>query len=265
MTPIDPIDDPRDPRVADYRSARDADWRRRSGLFLAESALVVRRLLTESRFRARSILATPAILDGLGDALEALPEGVVVHVAGPAVQRQLMGFNFHRGCLALAERGPDLAPDALLAAAAPLLALEDVADPENVGALFRNARAFGAAGVLLSPGAGDPLYPKAIRASAAATLSLPFARLAGWPAGLARVRAAGYTLVALTPDGECDVATLAPGSARIALLVGSEGRGLGAAARAAADLTVRVRMVPGVDSLNVAVAVGIALHRLARL
>jgi tRNA G18 (ribose-2'-O)-methylase SpoU len=264
MATIEPVEDPRDPRLADYRSARDPAWRQRTGLFLAESALVVRRLLTDSPFRARAILVTPALLDGLRDVLDRAEDGPVVHVAGHSVQRELMGFNFHRGCLALAERGAGPPPGALLARGAPLLlVLDDVADPDNVGALFRNARAFGAGGALLSPGTADPLYPKAIRVSVAATLSLPHARLARWPEDLADVRAAGYTLVALSPDGTRDVATLAALRGRAALVAGSEGHGLAPGVRAAADVVVRVAMAPGVDSLNVAVAAAIALHHLA--
>jgi len=266
MASIQRVDAPADPRLADYRSARDPAWRRRTGLFLAESALVVRRLLAESRFRTRSILATEPIVAGLQDVLERAPADLVVHVAGHAVQREVMGFNFHRGCLALAERGPDLDAAALLAPDRPLLlVLEDVADPDNVGALFRNGRAFGVAGVLLSPGTGDPLYPKAIRVSVGATLSVPHARLPQWPADLDRLRSAGYAVVALTPGAGAAVEALGTAGERLALLVGSEGRGLSDGALALADRAVRIPMAPGVDSLNVAVAAGIALYHVRRV
>jgi tRNA G18 (ribose-2'-O)-methylase SpoU len=119
--------------------------------------------------------------------------------------------------------------------------------------------------VLLSPTCCDPLYRKAVRVSAGAALRVPFARLAVWPADLARLRAEGFTLVALTPrPGAMDLAALDP-PARLALLVGTEGEGLGAAARAAADVEVHIAMASGVDSLNVATAAGIALHRLGRI
>lgn len=147
-----------------------------------------------------------------------------------------------------------------------LLALDEVADPDNVGAVFRNAAAFGAAGVLLSAGCADPLYRKAIRVSMGATLSTPFSRVE-WATGLAALRRAGYTLVALTPDPDAEsietLATRRRPSERLALIVGAEGAGLGAESRHAADVRVRIPMAAGVDSLNVATACGIALHRVA--
>lgn len=264
---IERVEDPQDPRLDAYRCVRDRERWRGSDLFVVESRLVVRRLLAGSRFRARSVLATPAALEGLREALERAPGAPVVYVASHALIHSVLAFRYHRGCLALAERGPDLPAGSLLAppGARTLLVLEDLADPENVGAIFRNARAFGADGVLLSPGTADPLYAKAVRASVGAVLTVPFARLEGWPADLGRLREAGYALVALTPDGALEVADLGaarPLPERVALLLGSEGAGLGAAARAAADLAVRIAMAPGVDSLNVAVASGIALHAL---
>jgi tRNA G18 (ribose-2'-O)-methylase SpoU len=135
-----------------------------------------------------------------------------------------------------------------------------------VGAVFRNAAAFGVGGVLLSPGCADPLYRKALRVSMGATLSLPFARI-DWPVGLLRLRETGYTLLALTPDRDAeDIGTVADrgaGARRLALLLGAEGAGLGPDSRAAAHRCVRIPMAAGIDSLNVATACAIALHRLA--
>jgi len=146
------------------------------------------------------------------------------------------------------------------------VALEEVSNADNVGGVFRNALAFGAGALLLSPGCCDPLYRKAIRTSMAATLRVPFARVERWPGGLEAVRAAGFALVALTPAADArDIGafTADPGRpARIALVVGTEGAGLSAAAEAMADARVRIPMAPGVDSLNLATATGIALYRI---
>ena len=266
------IDDPDDPRVADYRAAfRD----RASDLFLCEGRFVVSRLLAAPRFRTRSILATPRALDDLRAALG--PVAPPVFLASTATMRAIFGFKFHRGCLALGERPARLdAPESVIEGGPPVVAgepnaprlvigLDEVSDPDNVGAIFRNAAAFGAAGVLLSAGSADPLYRKTIRVSMAATLSIPFART-GWPAALDALRGAGYTLVALTPDRAADpIGRAAPRLAaqRLALIVGAEGSGLGRQSRERADVCVRIPMASGVDSLNVATACGIALHRLA--
>ena len=154
---------------------------------------------------------------------------------------------------------------AQLSAARRVVVLEDVGNPDNIGGIFRNALALGAECVLLSPRCCDPLYRKAIRVSIGATLRLVFAYIDDWPEGLERLRAAGLTLVALTPEATAtDIAELASRQPqRVALLLGTEGPGLSGAAKARADVRVRIPLAPGTDSLNVATAAGIALHRVA--
>jgi tRNA G18 (ribose-2'-O)-methylase SpoU len=263
---VQPVEDVDDARLDPYRNIRDTERRRTSGLFVAESALVVQRLLTRSRFRARSILATPGGVRRLGGSLASAPPDLEVYVGSHGLVHAVLGFKYHRGCLALAERGPEIPPEAVLAPSGPrlVLVLDDLSDPDNVGAAFRSAHAFGVDAVLVSPGTADPLYAKAVRVSVGAVLTVPFARLAGWPASLGLLREHGYRVVALTPEGEAEVSTLGQCCRlpdRLALVVGSEGSGLSAPARAMADATVRVAMAKGVDSLNVAVATAIALHR----
>ena len=121
--------------------------------------------------------------------------------------------------------------------------------------------------VLLDADCCDPLYRKAIRTSMGATLGVPYARAEeeDWPAVLTRVRAARFTLAALTPREPSEtLASFAarPRDARIALLVGTEGAGLTPAVEAAADYRVRIPISGRVDSLNLAVAAGIALYQL---
>lgn len=269
MSPVEIIADPADPRVAPYRDLPRLDSRVPEGLFVAEGSLVVRRLIAGRRFPLRSILTTPAALPLL---LAHLPVGLdpPLYVAPAGLMRAVAGYAFHRGCIALAERGPDPDPAPLIAVPGPrrLVVLDEVSDPDNVGAIFRTATGLGVQGVLLSPGATDPLYRKAIRVSAGTSLCLPYGRIDDWPADLWRLREAGYTLLALTPDEEAmDVVELAragPIPGRLALLLGSESSGLSAALRREADLRVRIAMAPGLDSLNVAVASAIALHRLLR-
>src|SRR5262249_52822364 len=127
-----------------------------------------------------------------------------------------------------------------------LLVLENVTNPDNVGAVFRNAMAFAANGILLSPGSADPLYRKAIRVSIGASLSVPFSRLADWPGDLDQLRAAGYAILALTPSSEAidivEFGTTRRVPERLALLFGAEGTGLSEDARSMADHEVRIKM-----------------------
>jgi tRNA G18 (ribose-2'-O)-methylase SpoU len=140
-----------------------------------------------------------------------------------------------------------------------------VSDADNVGSVFRNVAAFGAGPVLLSPACCDPLYRKAIRTSMAATLRVPFARVDPWPDRLSVLRAHGFALVALTPRDpaeDLDVFASRARGAKLALLIGNEGAGLTPAVEAAADYRVRIPIRSDVDSLNLAVAAGIAMYRL---
>lgn len=261
---VERIDDPADPRLDDYRDLRAADHRRR-GLFVAESLTVVRRLLGAGRYRARSILATGPALAALGDV--AAPPALPAYTASSALVRQVVGFRFHRGALAIGERGCETLSAEVIDPPGRrlLLALEDLADPDNVGAAFRSAVAFGVDGVLVSPAAADPLYRKAIRTSMGATLGLPWARPADWARALEELRRADYRLLGLTPDPAApalgDLLGRERLPARLALVVGAEGQGLGTGTLAVAQ-SVRIPMEPGVDSLNAAAACAVALHRL---
>ena len=266
---VETVEDPEDPRLADYREIRDAERRRRDGTFIAEGRQVVRRLLSAGRYRVRSALVTPPALHALGEALAAA--GVPTYLVRQDVVEAVVGMEFHHGCLAAGERGAEPTAEAVLAEVLSerLVVLEGLGDSSNVGALFRNALAFGVGAVFLAPGTADPLYRKAIRVSSGATVALPFARLADWPRDLGRLRDAGFTVLALTPRADAvDIGELGAGRplpARLALLLGTEGRGLSAEALAAADLQVRIPMAPEMDSLNVAAAGAVALHWLSRI
>ena len=262
-----------DERVDDYRNLTDADLRRRQeparGLFLAEGVLVIRQLLA-SRYPIRSFLLTGRKLDELRPSIEAAGSDAPVYLVDAQTMAAITGFRFHRGALAAAQRLPAPAAVELLAPPASLVAVvEGVNDHENLGALFRNAAAFGLDAVLLSPTCADPMYRRSVRVSMGQVLHVPWTRLAPWPAGLDRVKAAGYRLVALTPDPAAPTLDQLPAggsawlSGPVAVLVGAEGPGLSAAASGAADARARIRMAAGVDSLNVATAAAIAFHRLA--
>jgi tRNA G18 (ribose-2'-O)-methylase SpoU len=260
-----------DSRLDDYRNVPDPELLRTRGIFVAEGRHVVRRLLTESRFTTRSILLTASAQDSLADVLPRF-DAVPVFVVSQEVMNAIVGFNIHRGCLAVGERPFDSAREeaapprwqSLSSAARSVVVLEHVSDADNVGAIFRNAAAFGVNAVLLGPSCADPLYRKAIRTSMGASLRIPFAVMEDWPADLERLRAAGFRLLALTPSANAQPLDEVGQPSRAALLVGHEGHGLSDEARRTADLCVRIPMAAGVDSLNVATATAIALYALSR-
>ena len=247
-----------DPRLAPYRDVGRPAALLERALFVAEGRLVVERLLADGRFAVESILVTPAAFDALAGWLSAAPCDVLV--ADRQVIEGVTGFDFHRGCLALARRPAREAPLDGFHAASRLLALEGVANPDNVGGLFRVASALGADGVLLDHASGDPLYRKAIRTSMAASLRIPFTRLSDWHDSLGRLRAAGFRLVALTPASDATAIASVSRGAKDILLLGAEAQGLSDKTMALADLRVRIPVDQTADSLNVVVAAGIAMH-----
>jgi tRNA G18 (ribose-2'-O)-methylase SpoU len=261
---------PSDPRIAEFRDVRDGPLLQERGLFVAESRLVVQRLIDEGRFPVRSLLLSDAACDALEPSLRRLPPGTPCYVGPPKLLSAVAGFHIHHGALALAEAGPAWEPVSLIDAAARpgglLVVLEGLTDPDNVGAVFRNALGFGADGVLLSPGGCDPLYRKAVRVSTGATLRLPFARMQSWPSGLDELRSRGFLLLAATVGETArdvrDVAAERSPEQPLALLLGAEWSGLSEPARRACDLEVTIPTRPGFDSLNVATASGILLFAL---
>jgi tRNA G18 (ribose-2'-O)-methylase SpoU len=263
------IDGPDDPRVSAYHAVRDADLVRARGLFVAEGRLVVERLIEDGRFPVQSMLLSEAALRAIEPALSALAPGLPVYVCAAGDFLGITGYDVHRGCLALAARPAAFALDMLLEDARTVVLLEGVTNADNVGGVFRNAAAFDVDAVLLDASSCDPLYRKAIRTSMAATLRIPFARLVdradGWAAALAGLKDRGFTLVALTPAAsarDLDEFAASERPDKLAILLGSEGPGLSAASDAIADHRVRIPIRPAVDSLNLAVAAGIVLHRL---
>jgi tRNA G18 (ribose-2'-O)-methylase SpoU len=267
--PIVSITNPEDERLSDYRSLSDPALLEARGLFIAEGRIVVRRLLTASRFRAKSLLLTEAARISLADVLAAGAAEVPIYIVPRTWMQPIVGYNIHRGCLAVSERGEASTFEQLLASLAGarvIVGLEGVNNPDNVGGIFRNASAFAASAVVIGPGCADPLYRKTLRVSSGAVLRVPFAAALHWSGALQRLRQEGFTLVALTPARTAlpldrAIAERRAGT-RWALLLGAEGSGLTPETQAAADLRVRIPMAADADSLNVAVACGIALGAL---
>ncbi|MDE0884277.1 MAG: RNA methyltransferase [Myxococcota bacterium] len=256
-----------DPRLALYRDIKDPQMRRREGLFVVEGRFTLRCLIEDSPFAPLSVLASPPARLALQDVLDELDAEVPIYQAPNEILQELAGFHLHRGCLALGRRPDDFGLDELVRAATRadgsslLVVLEGLTNHDNVGGVFRNAMALGADGVLVCPRCCDPLYRKAIRTSLGGSLCVPFARADDWPAGLRQLQAAGYSVVALDPEGESIAAAASRGlPRRSALVLGTEGAGISEAVLELADLRLKIGMASGVDSLNVATASGIALH-----
>ena len=259
-----PIEDPDDARLVDYVGLTDVALRRRTeperGLYIAESEKVIRRALAAG-LRPRSFLMGERWLTDLGDLVaRAEEDGIPVFVGEPEVIEALTGFHLHRGALAAMQR-PTLPPVArVLEGARRVLVLEDIVDHTNVGAVFRSAAALGVDAVLVTPRCADPLYRRAIRVSMGTVFQVPWTRIEPWPGGVAQLRELGFTTAALALRDDSvrldDLAADPP--QRLALVLGTEGDGLSRRTLAEVDVTVRIPMLGGVDSLNVAAAGAVA-------
>lgn len=258
-----PIDDPADPRIEAYRDIRERDLVGRRGLFVAEGETVLRVLAGQTRHRPVSVLIAEKRREKLSPILDQLPGDVPVYLAGQAVLDGIVGFDLHRGILAIAETAPPVAAADLLAslpAKALVMALVGIGNHDNMGGLFRNAAGFGVDAVLLDRTCCDPLYRKAIRVSVGGVLRVPYATLGESEDLIDLLAGQGFTPVALSPAGETALSRLPP-LTRPALLLGAEGPGLPEATLTRCR-TVSIPMASGFDSLNVSVAAGIALHAL---
>lgn len=266
------IEDPDDPRLADYLKLRDVQLRKsleaEYGLFLAEGEKVIRRAVAAG-YPLRSFLLTPRSMQVLSDLLDRVD--VPVYVVDAEVSERIAGFPIHRGALASMNRLPLPSMADVVAGARRLVVCEDIVDHTNVGAIFRCAAALGVDGVVLAPRCADPLYRRSVKVSMGAVFSLPYARMTRWYDGLSDLRAEGFTLLALTPAAEAPPLeeTLPAAGERCALLLGAEGDGLSSRWIHAADRSVRIPMSAGaaergVDSLNVTAAAAIACYLLGR-
>ena len=240
---------------------RDAD--RQPGVFVVEGARTIAHVL-DAGWPLQSVLLTPSRYETLPDLVRDIrSSGADVYVATKEVFDHVAGVHVHRGALALARRPTPHTVAEICASAARVLVIEGVSDHENIGALFRNAAAFEVDAVILDPTCADPLYRRAVRVSLGHVLRIPFARATEWPLELGALKAHGFRIVAMTPSGDTTVDRLGPEMGPVVMMVGAEGDGLSPTALASADVKVRIPLASAVDSVNVATAAAIALHRLS--
>ncbi|MCL4220974.1 MAG: RNA methyltransferase [Phycisphaerales bacterium] len=272
------VDELSGPELAPYRDQKDVWLRSRhhpraepqasgtglsGGLFLAEGELVLGELL-RSRHEVVSVLVASNKVERLRPMLERLDAATPVFVGSPGVVERVVGYDLHRGVLACGRAAPLPSLEDVLRGARTLVVLENLSNHDNVGGIFRCVRALAgdAGAVLLTPGCCDPLYRRALRVSIGHALHVPWTWLEDGAADISRVAAAGFEVLALTPEPRAVEIGQVGRMERFCLLAGAEGPGLSQAALERASRRVRIGMDPAVDSLNVVVSVGVALHAL---
>ena len=260
------LKDADDPRLSPYLHVRERDLVGRDGRFLAEGESVLRVLLTASHHPVESLLLAEGRETKLSDLLTNVPEDVPVYVVPQAVMNGVVGFEIHRGILAVGRRAIDgpfgSVAAALEGAVRTVVVLQGITNHDNVGGIFRNAAAFGVDRILLDGESCDPLYRKALRVSVGGTLAVPFVRGGSTEELLEALEKQGFTTYALSPRGAGSVLT-EPFAEKRAFLFGSEGPGLPAHLLARLR-SLQIPMATGVlgttfDSLNVAASSAITL------
>jgi tRNA G18 (ribose-2'-O)-methylase SpoU len=248
------VDDPTDPRLFDFVELRDG--RSPEGAFIVEGVTPLGELV-RSKYRTRAVLIAHSKLAAVTPLLDGVE--APLYVGDMQLLRATVGFNLHRGVVASAERLPPSDPIALVRNSRRIAVLEQLNDVENLGNLFRSARAFGIEAVLLDPQTADPLYRRCVRVSMGHVMHVPFARFDRWPSALDDLRMLGFTVAALTPASDALPIDQLHAD-RIAWLLGAEGPGLTQEALARSDVRVAIPMSDRVDSLNVGTAAAIAFR-----
>ena len=263
------IEDATDPRLDDYRELNSIAVRaemERDEYFMGEGYVPIDRML-DSGHRMRSVLLHPKRLRRFVPTLSR-PEmaGVPVYVADQEVLAEVVGFNMYRPCLASAFRAPFPTVADLAARSRRLVVLEALNDDQNVGAIARAARAFGIDGMVISANCNDPYMRRIVRVSMGEILHIPIAQAGAddWPGAMTTLTETGFETWALTPDvGAIDLWEMDV-PARVAVVLGTEGRGLEAETIAAATHRVRIPISSNVDSLNVGHAAAVTFAVISR-
>ena len=279
--PLPSIDDE---RVAAYVNLTEMQLRNRlepaKGLFIAESPKVIDRALAAGR-EPISLLVEETWIEGMASMFVRIDAqwgpDIPVYVASADQLKRLTGYRLHRGALSAMRRWPLPSVAEVCRNARRVAVMENIVDHTNVGALMRSAAALDVDAVLVTPSCGDPLYRRAARVSMGTVFQIPWTRIGGedkqyWPfIGIDELKSLGFTTVAMALEDDSislDELTKRLNSSpheanhisKIALIFGTEGDGLSRHTIARADLTVKIPMSHGVDSLNVAASSAVAFY-----
>ena len=271
-----------DERLDVYARLTEAQLRNRlepeKGIFIAESFKVIDRAL-DARMVPVSFLVAPKWVDEtLERAQQALDAGLIgpdedfpIFVAPVEELAKLTGYKLTRGALCAMRRYELPSVEEVVRGAHRIAVLEGIVDHTNVGAIFRSAAALNVDAVLVTPTCCDPLYRRAARVSMGTVFQVPWTRIGSdhtqWPMpGLSILRDLGFTTAAfaLTDESISLADPCLDTIDKLAVVLGTEGDGLCHDTIAGCDLTVRIPMAHGVDSLNVAAASAVAFWHLCK-
>lgn len=238
------------------------------GIFIAESPKVIERALNAG-YHPISFLIEKKEIGAQAEEIFSRWESVPVYTAEFEVLKQLTGFGLTRGMLCAMERLSLKSVEEVCKNARRIAVLENVVNPTNVGAIFRSAAALNMDAVLLTPACSDPLYRRAARVSMGTVFQVPWTffgkKKVSWPdEGIQLLKEMGFqtAAMALTDDSVSIDDKNLMAEEKLAIVLGTEGEGLAKHTIATCDYTVKIPMMHGVDSLNVAAASAVAFWQL---
>ncbi len=270
------------PELAPYRTMRRSAEHEAQGIFIAEGEKVTRRLL-ESRFTVVSVVLPEKHLENYRPLLEARPEQVTVYLAEKELLESLTGFSLFQGVLSVGKIPPPASLDDILARSQRpqlLVAIDELSNAENLGALVRNCVAFGVHGLIVGETCSSPYLRRSVRNSMGTIFQLPVweVKMANDAVRLRRddppkfslvqtlrdLRARGIRCIAAHPHAGGKTLSQANFTGDCCVVFGSEGHGISKAVLEACDECVAIPMANGVDSLNVGAAAAVFLYEANR-
>jgi tRNA G18 (ribose-2'-O)-methylase SpoU len=278
------------PELQPYATLRRPLVHRQQGIFVAESERVVRRLLA-SHFTVVSLVMPEKHLENFRQQIEARPEQITVYLAEKKLLETLTGYSVFQGVFAVGKI-PRLATleEILQKSPSPKLfvAVHEMSNAENLGALVRNCVAFGVHGLIVGETSSSPYLRRAVRNSMGAIFELPIVELMNLRGPhesqnelrsrgilpseknpslaetLRDLRARGICCIAAHPHTDKKVLSRADFTKDCCIVFGNEGDGISKAVLEACDEAVAIPMPPTVDSLNVGAAAAVFLYEVAR-
>ncbi len=230
------------------RSLKQKKGREETGLFLAESDKCAAEALRYAK--VQTLLTT---LPEHPLARQAEQSNARVVLVSQAVMEAVSDVKTPQSVMAVVQKQQGSLPQKGL-----FVALEDVADPQNVGTILRTADAVGAAGVLLSGKCADYTSPKAVRAAMGSTFHLPVEVAEDFEGRLSALKKAGVRLL----GGHLKGVEAMPGEREnLCVIIGNEARGMSESAAQLCDYLVKIPIYGKAESLNAAVAAGVLLYR----
>ena len=255
------------PELAPYRTLKRSAAHAALGIFVVEGDKVLDRML-ESDFTVVSVLLIAERLAEYEPRLRARPEpDIAVYVCEKSVLADLVGFEIYQGVLAIGKIPPPLTLEKILADGARprfFVAMDELSNSENVGALMRNCVAFGVSALIAGETCCSPYLRRTVRNSMGALFKLPVLESPNLVATLHSLRAHGVRCLAAHPHTDRKILSQADFTGDCCVVFGSEGHGISPEVLAACDEAVAIPMANDVDSLNVSAAAAVFLYEVNR-